>query len=247
MASNFLLRKQKKKEEEEEEEALLYTLLRIHHQLLKVSPTGRPGPQRKNMCKVHYRQHPLCSCIGISPVVEICAVFHCLPENKGKTTFRPKVLTPHCRGLNVCFNGVDYVSADVEGGEADFTPKGLDCPHVEVSDEGDEDDDARPCDLCDGEAVLKFLKAKGIKLTFDKAAREREKAAEQGEEEEAAAKAVGNSKGKSADRSEGSSSGVEGAGKDFSRAQEMMEKRVSRATGKRARSGLAQSMSASTE
>ena len=198
------------------------------------------------MCKVYYQQNPVCSCVVISAVVELCAVFYCLPENKGKTAFRPKILTAHCHGLNLCFNGVDYVSADVEGGEADFAPKGLDCPHVEVSDAGVEDEEPWSCDLCDSEAALKFLKAKGIKHTFDKAAREREKAAEQGEEE-AAAKAVGKSKGKAADRAEGSSSGVEGAGKEFSRAQEMMEKRVSRATGKKARSGLAQSTSASAE
>ena len=199
------------------------------------------------MCKVHFQQHPRCYCIGISALVEICAVFPCLPENKGKTTFRPKVLTSHCRGLNVCFNGIDYVSADVEGGESDFVPKGLNCPHVEIRDEGD---DPWPCDLCDSKAALKFLKAKGIEYTFDKAAREREmqeEAAEEAEGEQAAAKGVERSKGKSADRPGSSSRGVEGAGKEFSRAREMIKKRESRGAGRRARSGLAQSTSASTE
>ena len=202
---------------------------------------------KKDMCKVHYQQHPRCYCIGISAEVEICAVFLCLPENKDKTTFRPKVVTSHCQGLDVCFNGVDYVSDDVEGGESEFVPKGLDCPHIEIGDEGD---DPWPCALCDNEAALKFLKAKGIEYTFDKAAREREmqeEAAEEAEEEKTAAKGVERSKGKSAARPESSSSAVEGAGKEFSRAREMIEKRRSRAAGRRARSGLAQSTSASME
>ena len=202
---------------------------------------------RKDMCKVHYQQLPRCYCIGISAKVEICAVFPCLPENKDKTTFRPKVITSHCQGLDVCFNGVDYVSDDVEGGESDFVPKGLDCPHVEIGDEGD---DPWPCALCDNEAALKFLKAKGIEYTFDKAAREREmqeEAAEGAEGEKAAAKGVERSKGKSAARPGSISSAVEGAGKEFNRAREMIKKRESRAAGRRARSGLAQSTSASTE
>ena len=199
------------------------------------------------MCKVNYQQHPRCYCIGISAVVEICAVFPCLPENKGKTTFRPKVLTPHCQGLNVCFNGVDYVSVDIGGGDGDCVPKGLDCPHVEISDEGD---DPWPCDLCDSEAALKFLKAKGIEYTFDKEGRERERqdeAAEEAEGGKAAAKGVEMSKGKSAAKPESTSSGVEGTGKEYSRAREMIELRQSRTAGRRARSGLAQSTSASTE
>ena len=199
------------------------------------------------MCKVHYRQHPRCDCIGVSAKIQICAVFPCLPEHKGKTTFRSKVVTSHCQGLNVCFNGVDYVSVDVEGGESDIVPKGLHCPHVEIGELGG---DPWLCDLCDNEAALKFLKAKGIEYTFNKAAHEpemQEEAAEGAEEEKAAAKGVEGSKGKSVARPESSSSGVEGAGKEFSRAREMMEKRESRAAGRRARSGLAQSTSASME
>ena len=171
---------------------------------------------KEDMCKVLFQHQPICSCIGISGLVELCAVFRSLPENKDKTAFRSKVLTPHCQGLNVCFDGVDYVSVDVEGGDSDVVPKGLDCPHVEISDEGD---DTEPCDLCDSEAALRFLKAKGIEYTFDRAGRERRTpvAGEAGEE------------------------------KEFSRAREMMEKREGRAAGRRARSGLAQSTSASTE
>ena len=171
---------------------------------------------KEAMCKVFFQQQPICSCIGISGIVELCAVFRSLPENKDKTTFRSKVLTSHCQRLNVCFDGVDYVSVDVEGGDSDVVPKGLDCPHAEISDQGD---DAGPCNLCDSEAALKFLKAKGIEHTFDRAARERGMQV----------------------------AGKDGEEKEFSRVREMMEKREGRAAGKRARSGLAQSTSASTE
>ena len=220
---------------------------------LSFTPNCRQFPQRvvqaieENMCKVNYQQNPLCYCIGISAVVEFCAVFPHLPENKSKTTFRPKVVTPHCQGLNVCFNGIDYVSVDVGGGDSNLVPKGLNCPDVESIDEGD---DPWPCDLCDSEAVLKFLKAKGIEYTFDKAERERERqdeAAAAAEEEKAAAKGVERSKGKSAARPQSSSSEVEGTGKEYSRARDIIEMRQSRAGGRRARSGLAQSTSASTE
>ena len=196
------------------------------------------------MCRVHYQQHPVCYCVGISGVVGLCTLFRHLPENKGKRSFRSKVLTSHCKGLNVCFNGVDYVSDDVEGGDGDLMPKGLDCPDLDLSDEGD---DPGPCALCDNEEVLKFLKAKGIEYSFDEEAGEGGKAAEQGEGEKAAGEAGEESKGKSADRAEGSPSGVEGAGQEWGPAQKMMEWRKNRAAGRRARSGLAQSMSASKE
>ena len=199
------------------------------------------------MCRVHYQQHPVCYCVGISGYVGLCTLFRSLPENKGKGTFRTKILTSHCKGLNVCFNGVDYVSDDIEGGDGDLVPKGLDCPDVDIQDEGD---DPGPCELCENEAALKFLKAKGIEYTFDEAAGEggiQGKAAEQGEGEKAAGEAVEESKGKSADRPEGSPSGVEGAGQEYNPAQKMMEWRKNRAAGIRARSRLAQSTSASTE
>ena len=166
------------------------------------------------MCKIQFYQHPICNCISISGTVRLCPLFTTLPENKNKTSFRRKILTPHCQHLDLLFNGVDYVSVDIEGHNGDVVPKGLYCPDIDQCNEGEE---IRPCGLCDSEGALKYLRVRGIQYTFDKAARmgkmQGEAAQEQGEFMES-------SGGESAEKSGSSSSG-----------------RENKAAGKTARSG----------
>ena len=214
-----------------------------------LSPRHLSESRQTDMCKVHFQQQPICKCIGISEIVQLCPLFALLPENRNKTTFKPKVLTRNCQGLDLCFNGIDYVSIDVKNRESDVVPKGLDCPDVELCDEGE---DSWPCDLCDCRGALKFIKAKGIEYTFDKAVRALEmepqdKVVEEIVEEKMSSESVERYKGESGDRPESISSRVGGVGNKVSLAQKMMEKRERRTAGQRARSGLAESISASME
>ena len=204
------------------------------------------------MCKTYHFQDPICDCVHISDTVKLCPLFTSLPKNKNQTTFRPKLLTKHCQGLDLLFNGIDYVSVDVQNDNNDIVPTGLDCPNLNLCLVADL---MKSCDLCDSEGAVKFLKVKGIEYTFDKAARIEEllgetEAGEVGKDVKGKAVAAGKSGdrfgGESADQSEGSLSErrkvVEGRAK---RAREILAKREDGAASKRKRSGLAESTPAS--
>lgn len=99
--------------------------------------------------------------------------------------------------------------------------------------------------------MLKFFKAKRIECTnvADEAVQDsRDREAEGGAEvvgDKAAGKSVEGSVGESADRRVGRSSGKGGVVDGANGAQEMIERARGRPAGKRARSGLAESTSAS--
>ena len=148
------------------------------------------------MCVTYYCQQPVCACIYLSGVVVFCSLFKSLPENKDKT-FNPKLLTGHCQGLDLLFNGVNYMSVDVD--RYDIVPTGLDCPETELRQEG-----AIPgaCPLCDTPGTLRFLKAKGVQYTWAHNKVALDKAAERvakSEREKTAGKSVERSMGGSAD------------------------------------------------
>lgn len=145
------------------------------------------------MCITYFSQQPICDCIYSSAVVRLCSLFTGLPENRDKTFFSPKLVTSRCQGLSLYFNGVNYVSVDIEG--YDMVPNGLDCPEVELVEEVGE---PGRCPLCDSQAVSKFLKAKGIECTPKAAHDPQGKAAE---------KSVERSVGESADKLAGMSIG----------------------------------------
>ena len=200
------------------------------------------------MCKVHYREQPHCYCIYVPGTVELCTQFTSLPENSNKTTFRPKLLTQHCPDLNLLFNGIDFEGVDVPSSNHKIAPSGLDCRKI---DPWKIPDVVGKCSLCDTEGTLQYLRVKGIEYAFGRVARAREMqdgAAEEGAEdakEKAAGKSVEGSEGDSMYRLESGSSEKGGVGSKASRALDMVDSKGNRAARKRARSGLAESTSAS--
>ena len=175
-----------------------------------------------------------------SAVVRLCSLFTGTPT---KTTFSPKLVTAHRQGLNLCFNGVNYISFDVEG--CDLVPDGLDCSVLELEEVTEEPGE---CPLCDSPEVLKFLKAKRIEYTPEASEKLRDQAGEGPVEdagEKAKGKAVERSGGESAHRPVGKSTGKGGGVDNMNRAREILERARSALAGKRARSGLAESTSAS--
>ena len=195
------------------------------------------------MCIAYFSQQPLCDCIYSSEVVRLCSLFTGLRENRDKTSFSPKLVTSRCQSLNLYFNGVNYVSVDVE--DYDLLPNGLDCPEVELVEEV-----GKPgrCPLCDSQGVSKFLKAKGIECTPKAAHDPQDKAGEEVAEdagEKAAEKSVERSVGEPGDRLAGMSIGKRGIVDGASRAQEMLERARTGLPSKGARSGPTESTSAS--
>ena len=190
------------------------------------------------MCRVRYYQQPICGCIFISGDVTLCSAFRKVPANKNKTAFNHKLLTAHCYGLDLFFNGTDYVSHDIEG--IDVVPTGLDCPEADLREaEGL----AGPCVLCDSEGALKYLKVKGIehkpglsKKAEDKMPSEAvvEGVAQDAGEDDAKGESVRRSEGESEARFEGGSSSEKGGDRSKpSFAREVIERRQNRAAGKR--------------
>ena len=66
------------------------------------------------MCKVRFYRLPICRCIYISGDVTFYSLFRDLLANRNKATFNPQLITAHCEGMELFFNGIDYVSHDVE-------------------------------------------------------------------------------------------------------------------------------------
>ena len=223
---------------------LMFILLTVPcSSISEAAASSRPS---KTMCKAYYRQQPVCDCIYVTGVVTLCPLFSDLPEYKNKTSFSPKLITEHCQGLDLFFNGVNYVSVDVEN--SDIVPNGLHCPEL---DSCDETGDYGGCVLCDSVGVLKFLKVKGVEYTSvaDEAARDlRDKPAEAGAEdarEKAVGKSVESSLGESADRPAGSSIEKGGVMYEGNQVRKMVERGGNRPAGKRAGSKLVESASAS--
>ena len=214
------------------------------------SPEKRPAIQKllKRMCGVRFYQQPICRCIYISGDVTLCSLFQAVPANKNKTTtFNPKLLTAHYEGLDLFFNGTDYVSDDIKS--IDVAPTGLDCPEIDLREEKCL---AGPCVLCDCSGALKYLKVKGIKY---KPAFSEEKGnelpsevivegvAEGAGEDDAKGESVRGSEGESEARCEGGSSSEKGGDRSKpSFAREVIERRQNRATGKRLAETLIASM-----
>ena len=196
------------------------------------------------MCKIPYYQQPICHCIYISKKVTLCSLFRDFPANRNKTTFNPKLLTAHCEGMDLFFNGIDYVSDDIKS--SDIAPTGLDCPEIDLYERQDCDG---PCVLCDSDGVLKYLRVKGIehKPIYGEEAEDKlpgEAVVERGAEdagENAKGGSVQRSEGESEARPEGSGSTEKGGVRSKpSLAREVIERGQNRATGIR----LAETMSA---
>ena len=113
------------------------------------------------MCISYYQKQPGCDCTYATGTVDVCSLFESLPENKNRTSFRPKLVTSNCRELNLLFNGIDYVSVDV-GEVKDVVPNGLECEDVRRCEEIQEPPGR--CPLCDEPEVLRFLKARGVQF-----------------------------------------------------------------------------------
>lgn len=201
------------------------------------------------MCISYYHKQPKCDCTYATGTVETCALFKSLPKNRNRVSFRPKLVTSHCRDLNILFNGVDYVSVDVENDE-EVVPNGLECEDLRLCRE------SKPpglCPLCDEAEVVRFLTLKGVEFLFpgvaDEVTRDAQKEEGEGVAEGAGGKAAGKSGegsvGESADEVVGTSSGKEGPVATANRAQEMVEGKRRRPGVERRRSGLAESTSAS--
>lgn len=191
---------------------------------------------------------PGCDCIYCPGEVNCCELFLSLPENRDKTSFNPKLVTGHCQGLDLLFNGVNFRSVDTLN--YDFVPNGLDCPNV-LSFEDKEAVVPGECPLCDSPGTLKFLKAKRIEYTrvaavvaHDPLKEEAERAAKDARER-AAGKSAERSGGESASRPVGSPAEKGGIGSKVNRALEMVKRGGRRPARQRASSGLAESSSAS--
>ena len=119
------------------------------------------GPSKKQtMCVSYYYEQPRCTCIHVLGLVRLCSVFSGLPSNRTKETFNPKLITTRCQGLDLFFDGVNFVSGDV-GAKGDIAPNGMDCPELQHCEEKGP---VKPCPLCDSPDVIKFLKVKGIEF-----------------------------------------------------------------------------------
>ena len=157
-----------------------------------------------------------------------------MPPKNNTTTFRRKLDTRHCQGMELLFDGADYVSYDVESSK--IVPNGLDCSELEHQ----EMSGTARCPLCDSEEALRFLKAKGIvyEPDYQKVADDPHDAgaggAAEDTKEKAKGKGVAGSERKSVDRPQGSST-------DEGEVRHMAKK--DKAVN--ARSGLAESTSAS--
>ena len=183
------------------------------------------------MCQTFHSYQPVCRCIKVEAVVVICAVYSDLPKNKDKLKFNPKLVTAHSKGLDVLFNGVNYMSADQA---SDVAPEGLDCDEIEWCESPSK---RGPCPLCDNPEVLKFLKAKGIEYdpVADLALNDRQDEAAEGSAKDTGESSKGRSlkasRGKSLDKLAGSSDGMEGV--EYS-AKQARGSEGPRAEGKRA-------------
>ena len=162
------------------------------------------------MCQTFHSYQPVCRCIKVEAVVALCSLYSGLPKNKDKLKFNAKLVTGHSKGLDVLFNGVNYMSADQA---SDVAPEGLDCDEIEWCESPSK---RGPCPLCDNPEVLKFLKAKGIE--YDPVATIA-LSDPQDEAAEGSAKDTGESsrgrplkasRGESPDKLAGSSDGMEG-------------------------------------
>ena len=190
------------------------------------------------MCWACVYQYPVCDCIYVSDAVIRCSLFllHA-DKTKDKTVFRPKLITARCQGLNLFFNGVDYVSIESEN-EGIIVPTGLDCPDVELHEMEEDEEEVRWCALCDSETAIRFIRLR-VEYTFDKAALARLLEEEAVRPSAADAKAQAAGKGvespaaESADTS-GSSSTQKGRTREPSLLQYMVANRMLRAAEERA-------------
>ena len=161
------------------------------------------------MCIAYYHKQPGCNCVYVTGDVNLCQSFTSRSRGESRK-FRAKLGTSHCRGLNLLFNNIDYVSGDVESLESDAAPRGLECPDVSL----DRDPlPPGPCPLCDSSVVLRYLKLRGIEYpsVADRATRDAQGREAEGTAEAAGGKAAGKSVegsvGDSVDKAVGISSG----------------------------------------
>ncbi len=91
----------------------------------------------------------------MSGIVDPCPLFIDLSEDKHKNTVKPKLVTVRCQGLDLFFNGINYVSLDVVNNN--IVPNGLDYSEVNIYEEV-----ARLCPLCGSKGALKYLKVKVV-------------------------------------------------------------------------------------
>ena len=194
------------------------------------------------MCHTFHSYQPVCHCIKVEANVILCSLYSGLPANKDKMKFNAKLITGHSRGLDLLFNGVNYMSAEKV---YDLAPNGLDCPEIAPHDEASKHE---PCPLCDSPGVLKFLKAKGIEYdpVADIALIDRQAEAAEGSAEDTNESSRGRplkvSRGESLDKLAGSSTEMEGVEDSASQAR---KREGQREEGESSGSGLRESKSAS--
>ena len=108
------------------------------------------------MCRTSYKWYSGCRCIYIGEHPVYCPNFasnH--PEILKRPRFKPKLLTLARKGLDMDFNGISFMSADVDNQRA---PRGLTCPDIITF--VPVDPAAESCPLCDSPDVLAALHKK---------------------------------------------------------------------------------------
>lgn len=180
-----------------------------------------PRPQI-TMCISICHNQPGCDCIYVTGDVILCQLITRSSESRTEK-FRPKLITSHCRQLNIVFNAVDYVSDDVNrDGVSTNAPE---CPNIRLDMEP-----ARPesCPLCNSSEVLKYFEVKGIAYVADQATHDPQDTKAEGGAEAASGKAAGKSVegtvGESADKTVGTSSGNGGLVAGVGRAMEVVDR-----------------------
>ena len=183
------------------------------------------------MCRVFHSYQPVCRCIKVDADVVLCSLYTGLPKNRNKLKFNGKLITGHSKGLDLLFNGINYISAEKA---FDLVPKELDCEEIELLESPSK---REPCPLCDKPEVLKFLTAKGIEYdpVADIALSDRPDEAAEGSAMDTGEISMGRpskaSRDKSLDKLAGSSDEMEGV--EYSASQARGRGRL-RAEGKRA-------------
>ena len=108
------------------------------------------------MCRTSYKWYSKCRCFYIGEHPVCCSNFASThPESLGRRPFKPKLLTRTRQGLDMDFNGISFMSADVDNQRA---PKGLTCPDIIAYVQAEPA--AEGCPLCESPQALAAVQTK---------------------------------------------------------------------------------------
>ena len=106
------------------------------------------------MCRTSYIWYEKCRCICIGAHPVCCSNFASShPESLDRRTFKPKLLTRTRNGLDMDFNGMSFMSTDVDNQRA---PRGLTCPDIIAFVQVEPA--AESCPLCESPHVLAVVR-----------------------------------------------------------------------------------------